>query len=309
MDIHRLKVFVSVYRNRGFSKASEELHLSQPTVSDHIRQLEEELGCRLFDRLGRKNAPTPEADTLYRLAGEVIEKADAIRFEVGRTAREMTGELTLGASTIPGTYLLPPRLMRFKADHPGVSFRVVIGDSAEIAAKVLSHDLPVGIVGSKLPSPHLYYAAFVEDELYVVCAPALAPKNLMRLKELSRYPMVCREEGSGTRKEFERFLARHGVSPDKMKIAGYFGSTDALRQAVRAGTAIAVLSKFAVADDLKHGTLKRVNLAEGVMKRTFYVVTHRKRALPHSYGILLDALKSGDQCGGIRAAGAAPRSR
>ncbi|GAB4490048.1 MAG: selenium metabolism-associated LysR family transcriptional regulator [Thermodesulfovibrionales bacterium] len=294
MDIHRLKVFESVYRNRSFSKASEELHLSQPTVSDHVRQLEEELGCRLFDRLGRKNAPTPEAETLCRLAREIIEKADAVRVEVGKTSREMTGELTLGASTIPGTYLLPPRLMRFKAAHPGVSFRVVIGDSAEIAAKVLSHDLPVGIVGSKLASPQLQYSVFIEDELYAVCAPSLVRTNAMNLRELASYPMICREEGSGTRKEFERFLGRHNVPPDQIRVAGYFGSTDAVKQAVRAGTAIAILSKFAVADDLKHGTLKRLNLSEGVMTRKFYVVSHRKRALPRSYSILLASLRDGD---------------
>lgn len=291
MDIHRLKVFVSVFKNRGFSTASEELHLSQPTVSDHIRLLEEELGCRLFDRLGRKNVPTPEAETLYHLAREIIEKADALRLEVAKASREMTGELTLGASTIPGTYLLPPRLMRFTSQHPGVSFRIIIGDSAEIAAKVLSHDLLVGIVGSKLSSPHLQYVPFVEDELYVVCAPSLVRKPGMMLKDLTQYPMLCREDGSGTRKEFERFLNRHGVSPDRIRVAGYFGSTDAVKQGVLAGTAIAVLSKFAVADDVKNGTLKRLILAEGVMKRMFYVVTHRKRVLPHTYGVLVDSLK------------------
>src|SRR5512143_3620760 len=107
MDIHHLRVFTTVFRNRSFSKASEELHLTQPTVSDHVKALEDELHCRLFDRLGRSIIPTKEADLLYSHSAELIEKADALKELIGQSKNTITGELNVGASTIPGTYVIP----------------------------------------------------------------------------------------------------------------------------------------------------------------------------------------------------------
>lgn len=101
MDIHQLKVFSSVFRHRSFSKASEELHLTQPTVSDHIMTLEKEFDCKLFDRLGRTIMPTSEAEVLYNNAVEIIEKADALKGALGRFRKEIAGELAIGASTSP----------------------------------------------------------------------------------------------------------------------------------------------------------------------------------------------------------------
>ena len=114
MDIHQLRIFASVFKNKSFSRASEELFLTQPTVSDHIKALEEEFGCRLFDRLGRTILPTNEAEALYGHALEIIEKADAVKDIIGRFKKEPAGELLLGASTIPGTYLLPPVMATFR---------------------------------------------------------------------------------------------------------------------------------------------------------------------------------------------------
>lgn len=122
MDIHHLRVFASVFKNRSFSKASGELHLSQPTISDHIRALEEELSCRLFDRLTRTIIPTEEAESLYGHAVEIIEKADLLKDTVGHV-REIAGEVIVGASTIPGTYLMPSIIAAFKKKYPESLFR------------------------------------------------------------------------------------------------------------------------------------------------------------------------------------------
>ncbi|HWR90222.1 MAG TPA: LysR family transcriptional regulator, partial [Dissulfurispiraceae bacterium] len=117
MDLHQLKVFVSVYRNRSFSKASTALFLTQPTVSDHIRSVEEELQCRLFDRLGRTIIPTGEADVLYSEAVELLEKAEAIKTAISRLKRDLRGEILVGTSTIPGTYLMPRIVASFRREH------------------------------------------------------------------------------------------------------------------------------------------------------------------------------------------------
>lgn len=292
MDLHHLRVFAAVFKKRSFSKAAEELLLSQPTVSDHIKSLEEYLGCRLFDRLGRNIIPTNEAEALYHRTCEIMEKMESIKEIAGRACGKLTGELIIGASTIPGTYLLPPVMMEFKKLNPGVFFRIEIGDSRDIVQKILTHGLLVGIVGSKQFSHNLSYTQFVDDELVAIASPEFSIKNRVSLHELLSCPMICREEGSGTRKEFERYLDLHGKSADKINIVGCFGSTDAMKQAVKTAAGIAVISRVAVAEDLRHGTLKLIRVAGNEIRRQFYIVTHRKRTLPALHTAFLAFLRN-----------------
>ncbi|MGC1455347.1 MAG: selenium metabolism-associated LysR family transcriptional regulator [Nitrospirota bacterium] len=292
MDIHHLRIFLSVFRNRSFSKASRELRLSQPTVSDHIKSLEDHLECALFERLGRKIIPTGEAEVLYNYAIEVTEKADGIRHAIGQFKKEVAGELIIGASSIPGTYLLPSLVATFKKTYPEVSFQVLVSDSKAIVQKVLQHEILLGLVGSRLNSSQISSLPFMEDELIVVSSPPMVKGNIIKLKDLSKYPMVIREEGSGTRREAEKLLEAHGFSMETMLHAGVFGSTDAVKQAVKAGLGIAVVSKYSVEEELKHETLKEIKITNIRMKRSFYVATHKKRSLPRLYQLFLEHLKS-----------------
>lgn len=292
MNIHQLKVFVSVFKNRSFSKASETLYLSQPTVSDHIKTLEEELDCRLFDRLGRTILPTKEAEALYSHALELIEKADAIKEAVGRFKKEISGEIVIGASTIPGTYLMPRIIADFRKKNPSVSFRILIGDSKEIIEKVAGHECIMGIAGAKLNDAGIDYKPFMEDELIAVASPSLIEAGTIAINELAKYPMVLREEGSGTRRETETIFEKHNIRIEDIRIACIFGSTDSVKQAVKAGLGFAVLSKLSVRDELKYKALKEIRLKSIQMKRMFYIVTHKKRTLPVAYRMFSDHLKS-----------------
>jgi DNA-binding transcriptional LysR family regulator len=291
MDIHHLRIFLSVFRNRSFSKASRELRLSQPTVSDHIKSLEAYLECTLFERLAKKIIPTGEAEVLYNHAIEVTEKADNIRHAIGQFKKEVAGELIIGASSIPGTYLMPSLMASFKKQYPAISFQILVSDSKAIAEKVLKHEILLGMVGARLNSSYLSYMPFMEDELIVVSSSALIKSKIVTMQDLSKYPMVLREEGSGTRREAEKYFEVHGLSPENMAHAGVFGSTDAVKQAVKAGLGIAVVSKFSVEDELKYGTLKEIKLSNVRMKRSFYAATHKKRVLPRLYQLFLEHLK------------------
>jgi DNA-binding transcriptional LysR family regulator len=290
MDIHHLKVFSSVFKNRSFSKASEELHLTQPTISNHIKALEDELDSKLFDRLGRSIIPTKEAEILYSHSLELIEKANMIKEAVGEARKDLTGHLRIGASTIPGVYLLPRIIKEFQKQHPSISFQILISDSRGIVESVAKHELLLGIVGAKLGNEQILYAPFVEDELIAVTSPSMNHKNRIPLKELVRLPVILREEGSGTRRETEKILETKGISVDDMKIAGIFGSTDAVKQAVKAGLGVSIVSKFSVADELKYRTLQEIKLTDSTMKRRFYIVTHKKRTLPRLYDAFLKHL-------------------
>lgn len=292
MDIHQFKIFASVFKNKSFSKASEKLHLTQPTISDHIKALEQKLGCKLFDRLGRTIIPTKEAEVLYSHAMEIIEKADNIKDAIGEVKKEVTGELIIGASTIPGTYLMPPIMAEFQNKHPFISFQILISDSKDIIDKILRHELLIGIVGTKLSNTQIAYIPFMEDELIVVSSPSLLKKTQITLSELTALQMILREEGSGTRMEAEKILKDRGVSLENIRIAGIFGSTDAIKQAVKAGLGVSILSKLSVIDELKHGMLKEIKLTEMEIKREFYIIIHKKRTLPGAYHLLIEHVKS-----------------
>ncbi len=292
MDIHQLRVFTSVYKNRSFSKASEELYLTQPTISDHIKTLEEELDCKLFDRLGRTIIPTKEAEVLYSHALEIIEKANTLKEVINQTKKEIKGELIIGASTIPGTYLLPSIMAAFQKKYPPVSFKILISDSREIVDKVSKHELLLGIVGAKIGDEQTNYIPFIEDELIVISSPFLINNNTITLKELIQFPMVIREEGSGTRRETEKILDGKGLSLSDIKIGGIFGSTDAIKQAVKSGMGFSILSRFSVIDEIRHKTLKEIKLTDIQMKRKFYIVAHKKRTLPFLYNSFLEYLKT-----------------
>jgi DNA-binding transcriptional LysR family regulator len=292
MDLHHLRIFVSVFKHRSFSKASRELSLTQPTVSDHIQNLEHDLNCRLFDRLGRTILPTKEAEVLNHYAREVIEKAEAIREVIGNFKKEIDGELILGASNIPGTYLMPSLMVSFRKKYPSVSVQVSISDSRGIVEKVIGQELLMGIVGAEIPNAQVSYTTLMEDELIAVASPSMMTKAKMSLQDLLLYPIVSREKGSGTLRETERILEEMGLPIDALRVAGVFGSTEAVKQAVKAGFGISILSKMSVAEDLRHNTLKEVKIKGVLMKRKIVLVTHKKRTLPLAYRVFLDHVLS-----------------
>lgn len=288
MDIHQLRVFSSVFRHRSFSRAAEELRLTQPTVSEHVADLEGTLGARLFDRAGRSIHPTPEAEILFARASDLIEQMAAIPDAIARSRKELSGQVVIGASSIPAVYILPAAIAAFRALHPGVSFSVRTGDSRDIAELVASHELTLGIVGSRIGRGHLHYRALMGDELVVV-VPARGWEAATTLRRLAPRPAVLREEGSGTRREAERILHAAGVDPSRLEVAAVLGSTDAVKQGVKAGLGWSVVSRRAVEEELAAGTL-RVAPVTARMRRTFYAVTHTRRSLPAAAEAFLDHL-------------------
>ncbi len=293
MDIHRLKVFASVFKHRSFSRAAEELNLTQPTVSDHIKALEEELNCKLFDRLSRKIIPTREAGVLIGRTNEVIEKVEGMKDLLGEFKRDLSGHLVIGASTIPGTYILPGLTASFRKENASVLFEIVVSDSRAIIDKVAGHELLIGIVGARLEARQVHYQPFLDDELIAVAAGTFEARKSLSIREIADSPLVMRELGSGTRREFERILERERIDPHQLNIVGIFGSTDAVKQAVKEGLGISILSRRSVKDELKYGMLREIKIRDADMKRQFYVITHRKRTLPHLYNIFLEYIIAG----------------
>ena len=192
----------------------------------------------------------------------------------------MRGELVVGGSTIPGEYLLPSVIGRFREKFPEVSTTLVIGASQAVVDWVADGRVELGVVGARLPQRGLEFHELSPDE-EVVVIPAGHPwqgRAQVTLEELAREPLLIRERGSGTRAAFESALERAGVDLGTLRVAGEMGSNQAIKQAVKAGMGVTVLSRIAVEEESRQGLLAYLRVQDLAVTRGFYVVTHRERS-------------------------------
>jgi len=200
----------------------------------------------------------------------------------------VSGELILGASTIPGTYLLPRLAADFKQEFPEISFEIRIKDTETIVATIANHDLFVGVVGAKVPEPKVQFQPLGSDELILAAAANSPVEDKIKLSDLANLPFIMREKGSGTRKSTESLLKEQGFSTAKLNICATLGSSAAVKEAIKADLGVSILSRLAVQDELKNNTLKQVHIENLELKRTFYLVTPAKRTLPNNYQQLIN---------------------
>jgi len=264
------------------------MSLTQPTVSDHIISFEVELGCRLFDRMGRTIMPTKEAESLYPHAVELIERTDAVREIIGQVRNNPSGELIAGASTTPGSFLLPYMMASFRSKYPDIVFQIITGDSKYIIGKLHSHELLLGIVGCMIPDDRLSYTRLCEDELILISSPDFIKKNCLRLEEIREIPFILREEGSGTRLEIENILFAKDIDINTLKTVGIFGTTTGIMRAVKAGMGLSIVSRIAAREYLKNRELKEIKMPDLPMRRNIYMVIHKKRTLPSAYRLFIE---------------------
>jgi len=293
VDIKQLKIFCTVADKNSFSLAAEVLDLTQPTISFQIASLEQELGTRLFDRGGRNTSLTKSGEVLYRYAVQIIDLTVEAQQAIDRLQGLLSGEITLGASTIPGAYILPPLLKRFKENYSGIDIRLIVGDTREITARVLHNELEIGVVGASEKSDHLVFDRFVTDNL-VLAVPAHTDwfaSDTVTLEALRQIPFVMREEGSGTRTIMERKLAEVGLGIEDLNIVMTLGSTAAVKGAVESGAGASIVSQRAVQNEIKLGTVKVIGIEGIELGRDFFVVHRKHKVLSPAAEALLDFLK------------------
>jgi DNA-binding transcriptional LysR family regulator len=280
MDLHHIEIFCSIVKYRSFSRAAEALLLTQPTVSGHMKNLEAELGVKLLDRLGKRALPTEAGEILYRHGTRLLEERERAKQEIEKLTGRISGVLTIGGSTIPGAYLLPPLIGSFKKKNPGISIQLSIDDTSKITEAVMSGSISIGVVGARLSEPQLEVHPFQTDEL-VIAVPyrhRWARKRTISPGELRDEPFILREQGSGTRKIMEDRLEHAGLSIADLNIEAIVGSSDAVRQAVKAGLGISILSSRALKDDIEAGRLAAVRISGIRMERQFYIILLRGRS-------------------------------
>jgi DNA-binding transcriptional LysR family regulator len=280
MDLRALEVFCRIVELESFSRAAEAVLLTQPTVSGHIKALEAELGIRLLDRAGRRVTPTRAGEILHGYARRILALREEARQAIGEHKGGLRGHLIIGASSIPGAYVLPALLAAFKRDHPDVTIALHVSGSREIVRGVIEGAYEVGAVGARFEEGRVCYAPFAEDDL-VLAVPAGHPwagVRSVRPEELFGQPFVMRERGSGTRKAMEEALAADGADPGRLRVVLEVTSNEAVRQAVKAGVGIAVISRRAIQDDIGCRLVAPVRLRGITLARQFYLVTHKSRS-------------------------------
>jgi DNA-binding transcriptional LysR family regulator len=280
MDLWQLHIFCKVIEYKSFSKAGRAIHLSQPTISSHIQSLEDHFGCRLIDRMARQAVPTAAGKTLYRYA----KRLDALREEteaaIAALRGEVRGRLQVGASTIPGNYLLPELIGGFTRRHPGVNVALEIADSAKIMARVLGGDLEMGVVGAASRDRNALQEPLMSDRLQLI-VPAghrWADKKSIPLPELTEEPFIIREQGSGTLAALQAALQQAGMGLRQLHVVAEMGTTTAVIQSIKSGVGVSILSPVAVREDLAEGRLKALPVADLVLERHFYLIRHRQRS-------------------------------
>jgi len=253
MSDRRLKVFHAVAKLLSFTKAAESLHMTQPAVTFQVRQLEEYFNTRLFDRTHNKVNLTPAGNKVYEFADRIFDLYDEMENSVRELTGEISGALTIGASTTIAEYMLPTLLGQFKAKYPEINIRLKVSNTEGIVSMVEHNVIDLGVVEASVSNKNLIVEMCHDDQLVVVAPPSheLSKQSFpVKPEQLKALPFICREEGSGTREVILEYLQDNDISHTEMNFCLELGSPEALKGAVEAGMGISILSRSTIAKEL-----------------------------------------------------------
>ena len=268
MSDFRLKVFRSVAKNLSFTKASQELFVSQPAITKHIQELEAAYQTRLFDRQGSRISLTESGNLLLEHCERILEDYKRLEYEMHLLHNEYTGGLKLGASTTIAQYVLPPLLASFIGKFP---LSLLNGNSREIEAALQEHRIDLGFVEGVFRLPNIRYTTFLEDELVAVVRTGskLAVGEEITPDELFHLPLVLRERGSGTLDVFERALQQHNIKLSSLQVLMYLGSTESIKLFLEHTDCLGIVSVRSITRELYSGQLRVVEIKGMPMLRDF----------------------------------------
>lgn len=271
ITLQQLEALVHIVEERSFSRAAERMHLTQPSLSKHIRNLEIFTDTRLLERGAGTITLTEEGRLLHAYARQMLSLRDEARERI--VGRNALAEVTLAASTIPATHLLPSVMTEFRRAHAEVCFHVRTADSAEVVEMILAGTAEMGLIGREAPDRRLADAPLWEDEIILVAPPdhPWSTDGVLPLDELVTTPLVERERGSATRGIVEEHLAAT-MPTAGLVTAAEMGSSEALKQAVLAGLAPGFISRHAVRRELDAGLLRAVSLEGPPIRRRIHLI-------------------------------------
>lgn len=265
----KLKVFLSASRALSFTRAAEENFISQPAVSKIIKQLELQLGHHLFERKGGKLELTRAGEILTGHLEQVGQTEKQLQFELGLLNSMHKGLFTLGASTTIAQYVIPKLLLQFSNAYPNMEVKMLSGNTSDIEHALLEKRVDLGVVEGVSHRSGLRYIPFMDDDLVVVCHKSnpLSGRGVLTPELLQRLPVLMRERGSGTLEVIEHALRGIGLRLVDLNVKLYLGSTESIKNALEAGTCIAIISRLAIRNELLNGAIKELKIPNIILRR------------------------------------------
>ena len=292
INFHQLLLFYTVARVKSFSRAAQELGVSQPAVSIQVQELERSLGTVLLNRKPRGVEATEAGRTVYEYAQRIFSLAQEMQGAVDELQGLRRGRLTLGASSTPGEFILPLIVAQFAQVHPGIQIELLIANTATTVDRVLRRELHLGVVGEVVEDEtgELSTMPLIEDEVAFIASPRhpLAQREVLTLEDVATAGLVMRESGSATRAAVERCLHEAGVRP---QIVAELGSNQAVKQATAAGLGIGAVSRYGVCTEVAAGTLLVLPVKGWRCTRTFTTIYLKDRHLSPVQRAFLQFLK------------------
>ena len=283
MDFRQLETFVEVAKLKSFSKSAEKLFITQPTVTNHIHNLENELGTLLINRFGKKITLTDAGNLLYKYAINILNTCEMAKFDLASYQGKIQGHLHILSSSVPRKHLLPLILKDFLNFYPDVTFTLGDKDSKEVIKGILDGENDFGILGAKYPSNNINYIDLMEDRLVLItpnsCKYPDDNFTYMNKNILFDDNILFREEGSGTRTLIEDVFEQADFPINKLKITSYIEDTETIKELVALGVGISFLSENSVKNDLLLKKYKVFYIDGLNFTRNFYFAFHKKRQL------------------------------
>lgn len=299
MNFKQLEAFLWVAELQSFTKAARQLYMSQPAVSFQIKALEEDLQVALFQRGDKKVVLTEAGRLLYPEAKQMLRHYHKIKAGLDDLKGLKTGHLVVGASTIPGEYLLPLLIGGFKEKFPGIQITLKIADSGQVGRWVREREIDLGITGAPYEGEGIECTPWVQDQLIVITHPShpWADMHSVKVSDLKNEALILREQGSGTRKTLEQKLAEHNIFLEKLPQGMELGSTRAVITAVEAGLGVSIVARCAVREAMELGRVREVQMGNLDLSRYLYQIRHNQGMGGFAIEAFMNFINDRDICG------------
>lgn len=293
MNLKQLEVFVAVAETGSFSKGADLSCITQSTVSQHVSALEQQLGVRLLDRTGKGAFPTPAGKMLLKLARQVMSDVERIKHELRQFKGVQDVSLSVGGSSIPGSYMIPDAIPVLSSRFPSMAIVVMEGDSQDILDKLSREEVEIGIVGATFPEKEFTFQSFATEHLVLVAGRQhpLAQSGTLMVSQLADIPFIFRETGSGTGKTVLESLKSAGVDVAALKIRARLGSNESVKHVVSSGLGLSFVSELSVRKELERGELVRIEVEGLDISRKFYFATRSGRELSPAARAFMDVMR------------------
>ncbi|WDL97724.1 LysR family transcriptional regulator [Alicyclobacillus sp. ALC3] len=284
-----MRTFVSVAENQSFTRAADLLHLTQSAVSREIETLEREYGAKLLDRTNKFVRLTRAGEILYFHAKTIVSEYERARTLIHDLTHEPVGRLSIGSSYSFGEYMLPHIIAEFKHRYPLVTPKITIMNSKRIRMQVVQRQADLGIIEGTVHEKDMEVRPFATDELVLIVPPdhRFSGVDEIEIGEFESDTWILREPGSGTRDSTDQTFLALGFTPASVM---EFGSTQIIKESVRAGLGVAVVSKFAIQTDLRFGLLRALRIKGHPIHRDFFCATNASHFRTKALDLFIDYL-------------------